>query len=328
METPWKPGTAQTHLPGPCRGSERLGLFLLEESDTTIAARPPTRMAGGRAFPLPPEAAVLSPRTRSTDPPRSPWKRDGNDRVQPGEKRRQGGRRCDAEDPHGYAASVARRKPLKRFGHTCHAGGRGFESRRSRKSTCKSPSFVAARPPAFLASRTDPARKSTGNPRTEPAGAANPRKRTTGPPDRRSFTRRMQPSSVFRAMCEALYDDDAHGNTVNANALAKHCKRRLQQGDRGSTRRTRQLYGLTHPHPWLRREFVLESRRGLPTRTRSDAHSSPSSASLPSPVPNASAVTREARRVCRSPVAGLVSRTGSNSRARAGCRGAVAQRRV
>ena len=74
----------------------------------------------------------------------------------------------------------------------CHAGGRGFESRRSRKSTCKSASFVAARPPAFLASRVDPAREAAGNPRREPVVAANPRKRTTGPPSRRSVDQRSR----------------------------------------------------------------------------------------------------------------------------------------
>ena len=74
----------------------------------------------------------------------------------------------------------------------CHAGGRGFESRRSRKSTCKSASFVAARPPAFLAFRVDPARESAGNPRREPVVAANPRKRTTGPAGRRSVDERSR----------------------------------------------------------------------------------------------------------------------------------------
>jgi hypothetical protein len=34
------------------------------------------------------------------------------------------------------ADSAAWRNPLKRFGHTCHAGGRGFESRRSRLFVC------------------------------------------------------------------------------------------------------------------------------------------------------------------------------------------------
>ena len=74
----------------------------------------------------------------------------------------------------------------------CHAGGRGFESRRSRKSTCKSASFVAARPPAFLAFRVDPARESAGDPRREPVVAANPRKRTTGPCGRRSVDQRSR----------------------------------------------------------------------------------------------------------------------------------------
>jgi hypothetical protein len=82
----------------------------------------------------------------------------------------------------------------------CHAGGRGFESRRSRKSTCKSLPFLAARPPAFRASRTDPARESAGNPRGEPVVAANPRKRTTGLPGRRSVGHRSR-SLGFADFC-------------------------------------------------------------------------------------------------------------------------------
>ncbi len=63
----------------------------------------------------------------------------------------------------------------------CHAGGRGFESRRSRKKPCKLASFVAARPPAFRASRTDPAREAAANPRTTPDVAADPRKEDDRP---------------------------------------------------------------------------------------------------------------------------------------------------
>jgi len=74
----------------------------------------------------------------------------------------------------------------------CHAGSRGFESRRSRKNTCKSASFDAARPPAFRASCTDPARESAANPRREPRVAGNPRKRMPGPPGRRSVGHRSK----------------------------------------------------------------------------------------------------------------------------------------
>jgi hypothetical protein len=63
----------------------------------------------------------------------------------------------------------------------CHAGGRGFESRRSRRNTCKSASFLTTRPPAIRASRTDPARGSTANPRPEPVVAPNPRKKDDRP---------------------------------------------------------------------------------------------------------------------------------------------------
>ena len=63
----------------------------------------------------------------------------------------------------------------------CHAGGRGFESRRSRKSSCKSACFLAVRPPAFFASRVYPAGESAGNPRREPTLAAHPRKEDDRP---------------------------------------------------------------------------------------------------------------------------------------------------
>jgi hypothetical protein len=56
----------------------------------------------------------------------------GNDRMKPGERSVCRWRPEHAEAPHCYAVHAARRSPPKRFGHTCQAGGRGFESRRSR----------------------------------------------------------------------------------------------------------------------------------------------------------------------------------------------------
>jgi len=91
----------------------------------------------------------------------------------------------------------------------CHAGGRGFESRRSRKSTCKSPSFDAPRPPASLASRIDPAREAAGNPRREPLVAGNPRKRMPGPPGRGRLT--TDRGAAFSVQADLLLVERAVG---------------------------------------------------------------------------------------------------------------------
>jgi hypothetical protein len=45
---------------------------------------------------------------------------------------RKTGARGTCRNPQDLANQTAMRNPLERFGHTCHAGGRGFESRRSR----------------------------------------------------------------------------------------------------------------------------------------------------------------------------------------------------
>ena len=66
----------------------------------------------------------------------------------------------------------------------CHAGGRGFESRRSRpKTPCKSACFVAYLGANDRRPRSHPAHIPHGNPRTKPAIAAdsrNPDYRSTG----------------------------------------------------------------------------------------------------------------------------------------------------
>jgi hypothetical protein len=61
--------------------------------------------------------------------------------------------------PLDLADPAARRNPMKGFGHTCHAGGRGFESRRSRKSPCKSVDVFDITTAGFFSSRANPAQE-------------------------------------------------------------------------------------------------------------------------------------------------------------------------
>jgi len=70
------------------------------------------------------------------------WKRGGNDRLQPGEKRES----AEPPNPHDLSDSAARRNPLKPFGHTCHAGGRGFQSRRSNPLNTTFPAVLSWHP--------------------------------------------------------------------------------------------------------------------------------------------------------------------------------------
>ena len=65
------------------------------------------------------------------------WKRPGATR-----RKTRACRTC--RNLHDLAHSAATRNPLKPFGHTCHAGGRGFESRRSR-SLCSIGSAPSSR---------------------------------------------------------------------------------------------------------------------------------------------------------------------------------------
>src|SRR5919201_2135815 len=71
------------------------------------------------------------------------WKRHGNDRVKLGEKRRGVELRRTYSNRHHDTVEAARRSRTQQFRHTCHAGGRGFESRRSRKNACKTVCCVA-----------------------------------------------------------------------------------------------------------------------------------------------------------------------------------------
>src|SRR5919197_2841638 len=70
----------------------------------------------------------------------------------------------------------------------CHAGGRGFESRRSRKNPCKSVHVFDITTGDF-SSRADPAPESAGDRRKEPELAANPRKRMTSQGDGQVLSR-------------------------------------------------------------------------------------------------------------------------------------------
>ena len=131
----------------------------------------------------------------------------------------------------------------------CHAGGRGFESRRSRKRTRKSALFVDARPPAFHASRTDPARVSAANPRRERLVAGNPRKRMAGPPGRRAIP------SVLGRGSSAGRGDVCHGapSVVLASAAAPDSKARHPR--RRRPRRKRVLQALGFAERWGRLRY-------------------------------------------------------------------------
>ena len=62
----------------------------------------------------------------------------------------------------GYLSDLAaRRNPLQRFGHTCHAGDRGFESRRSRQNPCKTACVVVWAGSRFPRWKLSPARATT-----------------------------------------------------------------------------------------------------------------------------------------------------------------------
>jgi hypothetical protein len=147
----------------------------------------------------------------------------------------------------------------------CHAGGRGFESRRSRKNTCKAASFLAARPPASRASRTDPAREAAGNPRTEPAVAANPRQALSAARARLSDTR-LSWMWTSRAKPRTSRCSPPSGAQCRRSALETAWKRPGES--RRKTRQRRSSMNLVKPH----RHPVQAARRSQTRRFRHTCH--------------------------------------------------------
>jgi hypothetical protein len=127
-----KPRPSVASLPGPSRRNGHRHAAL-----RTLAAD--ERLAKRRAVQGFPSAGCARSRGVHT----GTWKRPGNDRVKPDGKTSA----PNLVEPRQFRTVMrvraARRSQMKALGHTCHAGGRGFESRRSRQKPCKTVCRVA-----------------------------------------------------------------------------------------------------------------------------------------------------------------------------------------
>ena len=96
----------------------------------------------------------------------------------------------------------------------CHAGGRGFESRRSRKAPANQGLLLlhwAQSTAGFAPSRAYPARGSAWNRRTKPVIADNPRNAEARPRDRRSFAAGWGSSTCARTGEKLGWRSNSHG---------------------------------------------------------------------------------------------------------------------